>query len=279
MTITDLKKEFHTYHLPSHWIKDWLLFILNKNATFLITDSDYVLSNDELTAFYAGIKKMQNGIPVQYLTQIAYFWSMPFFVNEHTLIPRADTETLVEIAMDKLKKYSQPITILELGTGSGCIAISLAKSLQKLNISHHITAIDKSTDALAVAQKNANALDANVHFLISDWYQNVVGTFDMIISNPPYIAKDDPHLTSLTAEPISALVSDHNGLCDIEHIIQQGKQHLASGGIIILEHGYDQKQAVQTLFNQYGFYDINTQKDLGGNDRVSYGYHSSSHHS
>lgn len=215
---------------------------------------------------------MQNGIPVNYLTNTAHFWSMPFFVNEHTLIPRADTELLVEKTLELIQQKTPPISILELGTGTGCIAISLNKSLTKLNITHTITAVDKYQDTLKVAKKNSNALAANVELLQSDWYTAITKKFDVIVSNPPYIAEDDNHLIELTAEPITALTASDNGLADIDHIINYGRNYLNHNGIIILEHGYNQKQAVQQLFKSYNFNNIHTITDYGGNDRVSFGF-------
>lgn len=273
MTIYEIKQHMHQYDLPYHWIYDWLLFVIEQNDAFLITHSHYKLTEKQWTTFKNGIQKMQNGTPVQYLTHTAYFWSMPFYVNQHTLIPRPDTETLVETAIQHIHNPGYTVQILDMGTGTGCIAIALYHALKNLPLTYHITATDQSYLALQVAQKNADTLNADIHFIHSDWYQNIPknARFDYIISNPPYIAKNDPHILDLHAEPISALVSDNDGLYDIEHIIKNSRYYLNQAGMVLIEHGYNQKQAVQDIFTQYDFKNIHTVQDLGGNDRVTYG--------
>ncbi|PLT22839.1 peptide chain release factor N(5)-glutamine methyltransferase [Psychrobacter sp. MES7-P7E] len=263
--------------LPSFWLTDWLLCVIDKPAIALMTDEDYQLTDSEVARFNDGVVKMQQGIPLAYLTGQQEFWSLNFRVNEHTLIPRPDTEVLVEQVLNWIN--AQPIQLsnkrlLDLGTGSGCIAISLAHELKKAN--WQVVAVDLSSEALKVAQHNAvsNSV-ANVEFVQSSWYQtlptNDERQFDIIVSNPPYIDETDEHLAGLTAEPISALSAPNQGLADIEHIVQQATMYLRTGGLLTIEHGYDQGDAVRKLFLDNGFESVHTVKDYGGNDRVTLG--------
>lgn len=263
--------------LPSFWFTDWLLHVIDKPAVALMTDENYQLTDSEVARFNDGVVKMQQGIPLAYLTGQQEFWSLNFSVNEHTLIPRPDTEVLVEQVLNWTN--AQPVQLdnkrlLDLGTGSGCIAISLAHELKHAN--WQIVAVDLSSEALKVAQHNAVSNNvANVKFVQSSWYQTLPTDnehqFDIIVSNPPYIDETDEHLTGLTAEPISALSAPNQGLADIEHIVQQATKYLCTGGLLAIEHGYDQGDAVRKLFLDNGFKSVHTVKDYGGNDRVTLG--------
>ncbi|KAF0568844.1 Peptide chain release factor N(5)-glutamine methyltransferase [Psychrobacter nivimaris] len=262
---------------PSFWFTDWLVHVIDKPAIALMTDEDYQLSDSEVARFNDGVVKMQQGIPLAYLTGQQEFWSLSFRVNEHTLIPRPDTEVLVEQVLNWINV--QPVQLntkrlLDLGTGSGCIAISLAYELKHAN--WQIVAVDLSSEALEVAQHNAVSNNvANVEFIQSSWYQALPicdePQFDIIVSNPPYIDETDEHLAGLTAEPISALSAPNQGLADIEHIVQQATIYLCTGGLLAIEHGYDQGNAVRKLFLDSGFESVHTVKDYGGNDRVTLG--------
>ncbi|MCG3859591.1 peptide chain release factor N(5)-glutamine methyltransferase [Psychrobacter sp. Ps2] len=263
--------------LPSFWLTDWLLYVIDKPAIVLMTDEDYQLTDSEVARFNDGVVKMQQGIPLAYLTGQQEFWSLNFRVNEHTLIPRPDTEVLVEQVLNWINV--QPVQLnnkrlLDLGTGSGCIAISLAYELKHAN--WQVVAVDLSSEALEVAQHNAVSNNvANVEFVQSSWYQalptNDEPQFDVIVSNPPYIDETDEHLAGLTAEPISALSAPNQGLADIEHIVQQATTYLCTGGLLAIEHGYDQGDAVRKLFLNSGFESVHTVKDYSGNDRVTLG--------
>lgn len=262
---------------PSFWFTDWLVHVIDKPAIALMTDEDYQLSDSEVARFNDGVVKMQQGIPLAYLTGQQEFWSLSFRVNEHTLIPRPDTEVLVEQVLNWINV--QPVQLntkrlLDLGTGSGCIAISLAYELKHAN--WQIVAVDLSSEALEVAQHNAVSNNvANVEFIQSSWYQALPicdePQFDIIVSNPPYIDETDEHLAGLTAEPISALSAPNQGLADIEHIVQQATIYLCTGGLLAIEHGYDQGNAVRKLFLDSGFESVHTVKDYGDNDRVTLG--------
>lgn len=284
VTIRDIKLR-QSYALPAHWVNDWLLHVIDQPAHFLITDSDYLLSQQQLSEFERGIKQMQAGTPLAYLLGKQEFWSLEFLVNEHTLIPRPDTEVLVEQVLawisqqerfhhnsqNSLSKQNQ---LLDLGTGSGCIAISLAHELNKHDRCWQITAVDYSAEALQVAKDNAQLnVTPAVVFIQSDWFAAIdkEAKFDVIVSNPPYIDPDDQHLTKLISEPIAALVADNKGLADIEKIINGAVSHLSQKGVLAIEHGYDQGRAVYQLFEQTGFVKIKTVQDYGGNDRVTMG--------
>ena len=273
--------------VPTFWITDWLLYILDKPALFLITDDSYQLSDVEVERFNAGVTKMQQGTPLAYLTGIQTFWSLDFAVNEHTLIPRPDTEVLVEQVLHWINTANEEFVpnaasnkrLLDLGTGSGCIAISLAHELKlarKLEpVSWQVVAVDFSLEALKIAQHNAVSNAVDIEFVHSSWYDELPASdeplFDVIVSNPPYIDESDEHLVHLVAEPISALSAPNYGLADIEYIVHHAPQYLKVGGLLAIEHGYDQGLAVRQLFSDNHFNNIRTIKDFGNNDRVTLG--------
>ncbi len=271
--------------LPSFWLTDWLLHVIDKPSSFLITDESYQLSDSELEQFNTGIAKMQASTPLAYLTGQQEFWSLNFTVNEHTLIPRPDTEILVEQVLNWIESQSENLgddnklkRLLDLGTGSGCIAISLAYELKhKSKYDNWQTiAVDLSAEALKVAKHNAviNGV-TNIEFVQSSWYEKLSiqdeNLFDVIVSNPPYIDESDEHLTRLIAEPISALSAPNHGLADIEHIVQQAPQYLHQGGLLAVEHGFDQGATVRQIFSDNDFMAVKTVQDFGGNDRVTLG--------
>ena len=275
--IQQLTNDESNNQLPSFWFTDWLLYVIDKPAIALMMDEDYQLTDREMAQFNAGVVKMQQGIPLAYLTGQQEFWSLTFTVNEHTLIPRPDTEVLVEQVLDWIN--AQPIhnsyrRLLDLGTGSGCIAISLAHELKHAN--WQVVAVDLSSEALKVAQHNAVSNNvADVEFIQSSWYQALPicdePQFDIIVSNPPYIDEEDEHLAHLKAEPISALSAPNYGMADIEHIVSYATTYLCAGGLLAIEHGHDQGDAVRQLFLDNGFKSVHTVKDYGGNDRVTLG--------
>ena len=275
-------------HLPSFWLTDWLLFVIEQPSSFLITDENYQLTDSELAQFHAGVTKMQQGTPLAYLTGQQEFWSLNFKVNQHTLIPRPDTEILIEQVLTWINSRpksvdddNKPKRLLDLGTGSGCIAISLAHELKQScqnssTESWQVVAVDLSLEALKVAKHNAMVNEvADIEFIQSSWYDALSTQdeplFDVIVSNPPYIDEEDEHLARLVAEPISALSAPNHGLADIEHIVQQAPQHLNVGGLLAIEHGFDQGLAVRQLFLDNRFDSVHTVQDFGGNDRVTLG--------
>lgn len=268
--------------VPPFWLTDWLLYVIDKPAIFLITDESYQLTDSEVKQFNTGVVKMQHGIPLAYLTGHQEFWSLDFKVNEHTLIPRPDTEVLVEQVLQWISAQpydaSSKKRLLDLGTGSGCIAISLGYELGQANSQDkwQVIAVDVSVGALTVARANAKSNNLeSIEFVQSNWYSelstNDEHRFDVIVSNPPYIDETDKHLAGLRAEPISALSAPNHGLADIEHIVQHTPQYLRLGGLLAIEHGFDQGAGVRQLFADHNFEAIQTIQDFGGNDRVTLG--------
>lgn len=271
--------------IPDFWITDWLLHVINQPSSFLFTDEHYQLTESELARFDAGVTQMQQGIPLAYLTGQQEFWSLDFKVNEHTLIPRPDTEVLVEQVLLWIQAQSDTTAsnqserkhLLDLGTGSGCIAISLAHELRFIqdNRQWQVVAIDVSKQALEVARYNATVNKVpDIEFVQSSWYDALPSDterFDVIVSNPPYIDAADEHLSKLKAEPISALSAPNQGLADIEYIVERAPQYLKNNGLLAIEHGFNQGASVRQLFLDSGFKSVTTIQDYGSKDRVTLG--------
>jgi len=242
--------------------------VLDKPTVYLMTWPEKVLTVDQKTQFEYLIEQRLNEKPVAHLTGSRGFWSLDLKVNDSTLIPRPDTEILVETAL----KYCKPDSrILDLGTGSGAIILALASELTAAQC----VGVDFSYDAVQLAQENLRDLAFdNVSILQSNWFENVQGQFDVIVSNPPYIDEADHHLDQgdVRFEPLSALVSGNKGLADIQLIIKQAKAYLKQGAPLLIEHGFDQGEAVQAIFKQYNYRLISTVKDYGNNDRVTFAF-------
>lgn len=250
---------------------------LDQSRTYLYTWPEKHLSQSQAQTFFQLIEQRQKGLPVAHLLQEREFWGLLFKVTEHTLIPRPDTETLVETALEKLEQAKphscQAWSILDLGTGSGAIACALAASLPR-NPPPQLTAVDLCPQALEVARWNAQRHHLNIDFQLGRWFAPLQGqTFDLIVSNPPYIAEEDPHLCQgdVRFEPTMALTSGRTGLDDLTEIIQQAPKHLYDNGWLLLEHGYDQADAVQSLLQIQGFSGIETRQDLHGHPRITCG--------
>lgn len=227
------------------------------------------MSAAQISAFDTLLTRRLAGEPVAYLTGTREFYGRPFLVSPDVLIPRPDTELLVDLALTRLPP-NQVMDVLDLGTGSGCIAISLALERPLARI----TAVDRSIAALAIARRNAERLSARVEFLTSDWFDALAGRrFDLIVSNPPYIAAADPHLArgDVRFEPLSALAAGQDGLDDLRFLTRAACAHLKPGGTLLLEHGYDQADAVQALLRMNGIRHPKTWADLSGIQRVSGG--------
>jgi release factor glutamine methyltransferase len=206
------------------------------------------------------------GEPLAYLTGHKEFFGLDLQVDARVLDPRADTETLVEWALDVLPE-TKPARVIDLGTGSGAIALAIKATRPLLAV----TAVDFSLDALSVALGNAQRLGLDVQFQQGSWLSEVNGHFDAIVSNPPYIASQDEHLAALQHEPLQALASGADGLDDIRTIVRQAPAHLTSGGWLLLEHGYDQAEAVLSLLSAAGFSNVQSRQDLAGIERCSGG--------
>ncbi len=218
------------------------------------------------TQFIALCQRRLAGEPVAYLTGRKEFYGLPLQVDARVLDPRPDTETLVDWALEVIAPLASP-RVLDLGTGSGAIALAL----QSQRADAQVLAVDASTDALAVARANAERLGVPVQFQPANWLAGVEGLFDAIVSNPPYIPSADPHLAALTHEPLQALASGADGLEDIRTIVAQAPTHLRPGGWLLLEHGYDQADAVQALLAAQGFALVQSRNDLAGIARCTGG--------
>ena len=246
--------------------------VLQRGRTWLFAHADAVLSETELARFNALLQQRIEGRPVAYLLGHREFFGLDLRVSAETLIPRADTETLVEHALHLLHGRSG-LRVLDLGTGSGAIALALARHLPE----SEVWATDRSESALQVAQENARQLGIhNVRFFAGDWWSALspdAAKFDLIASKPPYIDANDPHLRQgdLRFEPRSALVADEQGLADLRRIIASAAVHLRPGGWLLLEHGWQQSEDVQNLLSTAGAQAIATLVDLGGQPRVSLG--------
>jgi len=261
--------------LPTSEARLLLGYVLQKPLAWLLAHDDEVLDEARLSAFKTLVTRRAAGEPVAYLLGYREFFGREFLTTPATLIPRPETELLVERVIEKVGDGETAIKhksrrILDLGTGTGCIAITLALECPDASV----FAIDANEATLNVAQANAQRLNANVRFLHSDWFAAVGGEkFDLIVGNPPYIAAEDAHLLQgdLRFEPLAALASGANGLDAIRHIIATAPAYLNSAGELWLEHGYDQAEAVRELLDSAGFLHIEQHCDLAGIVRVSGG--------
>jgi release factor glutamine methyltransferase len=245
-------------------------FVLGKPRTYLRAWCDNTLTDQQLAAFAKLIEQRQQGIPIAYLTGTREFWSRDFMVTAEVLIPRPDTELLIELGL-ALIPHNQAVKVIDLGTGSGIIAVTLAAERPKARI----IAVDASLAALAVARRNAEHHQlTNIEFYQSDWFTNVpMSQFDLVISNPPYIDPDDEHLQQgdVRFEPKTALIAANHGLSDIQIIAANARSYLKPTGHLLIEHGYNQASQVQAIFNALAYDKVQSYKDLSGNNRVTYG--------
>lgn len=237
------------------------------NRAWLLAHDHDTLPEPTGAHFFELVRRAVAGEPLAYLSGHQEFYGLDLQVNPAVLIPRPDTETLVDWALEHLTGL-QDAQVLDLGTGSGAIALALKHTRPDL----HVSASDCSPEALAVAQTNATRLALSVDWHCGAWFDAVPGRlFDLIVSNPPYIAQADAHLLALRHEPHHALVAGPDGLDDLRHIIGRGAAHLRPGGWLLLEHGYDQASAVRALFTSAGFTQVCTRRDLAGRERCSAG--------
>ncbi len=246
-----------------------LAHVLNISRASLYTHPERVLTASEQGKFDKLIHQRQEGVPIAYLTGEREFWSLSLSVSPATLIPRPETELLVQAVLDQVKK--EDACVLDLGTGSGAIALALSTERPRWRI----TAVDRSIEALAIAQKNAQALSLkNITFQQSDWFSTIPSRcFDVIVSNPPYIAQGRPELLEgdVAYEPREALVSGEAGLDDLKKIIFKSKCYLVESGWLFLEHGHDQGAAVDALLEGAGFTQRVCLFDHNGHPRVTLG--------
>ncbi len=237
----------------------------HERAWLLAHDSDE-LNTDTQNRFLALVQRRVGGEPLAYLTGIKEFFGLPLQVDARVLDPRPDTETLVEWALERMAALPAP-RVIDLGTGSGAIALALKHSRPDAQVS----AVDASAEALAVAQANAQRLGLDVAFRQGNWLAGMDGTFDLIVSNPPYIAEGDPHLAALGHEPRQALTAGADGLDDIRTLAAQAPARLCPGGWLLLEHGWDQAAAVRALLAAAGLEAVQSRRDLNGIERCSGG--------
>ncbi|MDQ1211342.1 peptide chain release factor N(5)-glutamine methyltransferase [Pantoea anthophila] len=246
-----------------------LSFVTGKSRSWLIAFDETVLTEAQREQLDSLLARRARGEPVAHLVGEREFWSLPLRVNDATLIPRPDTELLVEQALTRLP--ATPAAILDMGTGTGAIALALASERPDCQV----TGVDRIDAAVALARSNAQALNlTNTTFLLSHWFRSLPPQqFALIVSNPPYIDASDTHLAQgdVRFEPRSALVADEAGLADLRTLIEQAPAWLLPGGWLLLEHGWQQGEAVATLMQQNGYQTVETLEDYGGNPRVTLG--------
>ncbi len=242
--------------------------VLGRSRAWLLAHPETLLDTDQQHVYAAVLERRLQGEPIAYILGEREFYGLKFKVTPATLIPRPETELLVELALQRIPEH-KPCRVLDLGAGSGAIALSIAHQRPKAKV----TAVDASVAALQVAKENAERLAIpNVNFLPGSWYAPLEGQrFYLIVSNPPYVAVGDPHLNQgdLRFEPASALASGLDGLDDIRRIVADARMHLEKGGWLLLEHGYDQAAAVREMLGCAGLAEVFSARDLAGVERVS----------
>ncbi|MFT5813532.1 MAG: release factor glutamine methyltransferase [Psychroserpens sp.] len=246
-----------------------ICFVIDKQRSFLLTWPEHKLSTEQTKKFVELMLRRFQGEPIAYIVQLREFWSLPLQVSPATLIPRPDTEVLVELVLNN--HQGESLSCLDLGTGTGAIALALASERPQWQIQ----AVDYSHDAVELAICNANNLKlTQVNIYQSDWFNEVSHDqrFDVIVSNPPYIDENDHHLNQgdVKYEPKTALVAADNGLADIKIIASNALRFLKSGGALYIEHGYQQRQMVQKILTDLAYSKIETIKDYSNNDRVTW---------
>ena len=253
-----------------------------KSRTQILAFDDTEIDEKVRLKLTALLDRRLSGEPIAYILGEKEFWSLPLNVSKGTLIPRPDTEILVEkalqITLEKLQENPPHFSILDLGTGTGAIALALASELspicQKRLISLEIIGVDLMPDVVALARANAERNKLNVKFLQSSWFENITGHFDLIVSNPPYIDAQDEHLRQgdVRFEPLSALVANDTGYADLRHIIELAPSYLNSNGALLLEHGWQQGEKVRSIFQENHWEMVETVRDYGDNERVTLGF-------
>ncbi len=264
-TQTFIKNLYQQFDLAKREIDLILCHVLNLNTAGLFI-YDKPISTQQEQQIIEFLEQRSDGKPLAYITGIKSFWNLDFKVNEHTLIPRPETELIVELLL-KWTNDNFTGNILDLGTGTGAIALSIAHERPK----GQVTAIDYSSKSIEVAKYNQKKhLIKNATIFESNWFSQIHNVkFDFIVSNPPYITEDDPHLEKLSHEPIAALTALDNGYSDLKLIIKNAKTHFNEEGKLILEHGYNQHEHVQYLLKKNGYCDIITHKDIAGIPRIT----------
>ena len=268
MNLRDFMREAFTGPLPRNEIRMLLSRVLKRDHAWLIGHDDYVLTSGELAQINELTAQRTAGEPIAYLLGVCEFYGRAFHCSPGALIPRPETEQLVDQALLRLAAH-RPLRILDVGTGTGCIAITIALERPEAIV----TAIDVSSDALTLARRNAQQLGAKVTFVQSNWFSALAhdAQFDLILSNPPYIVPGDAHLSQgdLRFEPAIALADAVDGLESYRQLVLGARRHLKSGGALIVEHGFDQGESVPALIKAAGWTNIETVRDLAGHPRVT----------
>jgi release factor glutamine methyltransferase len=248
-----------------------LAHVLSVPRIKLYTDSSALVTKAQEQKYIRHVEKRSEGVPIPYITGYSEFWSLPIIVTKDVLIPRPETELLVEIAKELSSLFQKPPTVADAGTGSGAIAAAYAKEHPNAKI----VATDTSTAALAVAKRNFDTLNVNhIELVRDDWLTAICNnSLDMIITNPPYVDASDTHLMSLSTsfEPTKALYAENRGMSEINKLIRASNRCLKPGGFLLVEHGFAQKTRVVRSFLKNNFVSISTRQDLAGLDRVTYG--------
>jgi release factor glutamine methyltransferase len=247
-----------------------LCHVLDKPRSYLLTWPERALTESQAKQLATLVTRREQGEPVAYIVGEREFWSMPLNVSPTTLIPRPDTERLVELALDKAQLAEGPI--LDLGTGTGAIALAIASELPD----RQVLGVDYQQDAVELATGNSEKLDIrNATFAQGSWFEPIDSSkqFAIIVSNPPYIDEQDPHLQQgdVVFEPSTALIAKDNGLADIKHIANEARQFLQTQGWLLFEHGFEQGSAVRDILLKNGYQQVSTEQDYAGNDRVTLG--------
>lgn len=255
---------------PKLDVKLLLEYILNKSSSWMFIHDNVNLSTEDENKYLSLIKRRCLGEPIAYIIGHRDFWNLTLECDPCTLIPQPDTEILVETTLNVISNKSK---ILDLGTGTGAIALALKSENPRLIVE----GCDFIDEIILLARRNAKKNKLDVNFFKSDWFSNVNSIYDVIVSNPPYIAEFDKHLKigDVRFEPSTALISKSNGIHDLKHIISNAPFFLNNKGILLVEHGFDQGNMVRNLFLENNYNSINTIKDYGGNERVTYGYKTS----
>ncbi len=242
-----------------------LMHVTGFNHARLLAYDDYVLTEAQIENYNQLVPRVQRGEPLAYIVGYKEFYSRQFKVTPDTLIPRPETELLVEQVVEKASNGAK---VLDLGTGSGCIAVTL--KLERSDLS--VTAVDKFAATLEVARRNAADLHAEIELICSDWYSELAARkFNIIVSNPPYIERDDQHLLALSFEPQAALTDFADGLSCIRTIVSLSREYLLPDGWLMIEHGYDQGTVVHEIFTKNGLSDVTTILDYAGLERITMG--------
>ena len=250
-----------------------LAYALDVNRSYLIAFPEREIDTETHARFLSLIERRKNGEPFAYITGEREFYGLSFKVNSETLIPRDDTEVIVDAALSLIPTaLESPFSLVDLGTGSGTIALAIKSIRPDIKV----TAVDYYATTLKIAEENAKNNQLEIHFQQSDWFQSLPkSAFDMIISNPPYIDPIDQHLEGdgVKFEPKHALIADNQGLSDLFHLIETAPNYFKHSGWLLLEHGYDQRAVLQQKMQETGYQNIQTIKDYGGNDRVTLGFY------